>query len=113
MKTKAIGSLLALVLVLGIGYAQAVGGPGAMMSHHGGMMGGAGTAMGPGSATHDHGSTGSSQREIGHERMTQDSDISSGESQGQTGHDHDASSTAGTTGNRKPYQGYGGPAYCP
>ena len=112
MKSKLIGTLVALTLILGSGCAQAMGGAGGM-GGHGGMMGGAGTAMGPGSTPHDTGSMSGSQVGVGQQGMNQDSESPSGQSQGETGHGHGAPNTGGTTSNPQSHQGHGGPPYCP
>jgi hypothetical protein len=114
MKSKLIGTLVALILILGSGCGLAMGGGGGgMMSHHGGMMGGVGAATGPGSTAQDAGSMSGSQVGMGQQGMSQDSDSPSGQSQGETGHAHGAANAGGTTANPQIHQGHGGPPYCP
>lgn len=115
MKRKLLGTLVALTLILGSGCGLAMGGgAGGVMTHHGGMMGGAGTAMGPGSAPHDTGSMSGSHGGMGQEGMSQESSSPSGQTQGETGHGHGDPDTGGTTINPPSHQGHGGgPPYCP
>jgi len=111
MKSKLIETLVALTLILGSGgYAQAMG-------SHDGTTGGAGTAMGPGSMTHDTGSMSGPQGGMGQQGMNPDSDTPSAQSQGEIGHGHGAPNTEGKTNNPQSNQGHGGlmggPPYCP
>ncbi len=113
MKSKLIGTLVALTLILGSGYAQAMGGAGGM-GGHGGMMGGAGTVMGPGSTAHDTGSMSGSQGGMGQQGMNQDSETVSGQDNSDVGHSHGAPNPQGTTNNPQSHQGHGGgQPYCP
>ncbi len=74
MKSKLSGTLVALTLILGSGCALSMGGGSGGMGCHDGMIGGGGTAMGPGSTTQDARPMSGCQCGMGDQGMTQDSD---------------------------------------
>jgi len=111
MKSKLIGTLVALTLILGNGgYAQAMG-------VLGGSPGGTGTSMGPGSMPNDTGSMSLNQGGMGSQRMDQDTGTPSTQSQGEAGHGHAAPDAEGAKSNPRSHQGHGGlmggSPYCP